>query len=339
VKDFYVKDASTRENQQITSFFLVASKHLHEVGPGAGIYNRCEIFLSGSQRAHPAGIKLPPTTNLQPISSLPKALRRRTLGLYSYDNKKMYISRGLKRTISFGILALCGAAVAVAADGDHAAIAGRVIITKPLTKRRITIPSYQLRGASVNSQEPEKSRKGVPTIDEFSRVVIYADAPSLHPGTPINTTLRQRNRHFEPEILVIPVGSTVSFPNADPIFHNVFSLSKNKQFDLGYYPAGETRTVKFDRSGLVQVYCHLHADMSAAILVLPTASWTRPAHDGSFSLPDVPPGTYELVVWHRSGGFFRRRVTVSSGETLAIELVIPLKQADESAAPAAATER
>jgi plastocyanin len=161
-------------------------------------------------------------------------------------------------------------------------------------------------------------------VDELSRVVVYLEAPGLDPAPPVSATLTQRNRRFDPEFVVILVGSTVSFPNADPIFHNVFSLSKIKAFDLGYYPAGQTQVVRFDRTGVVQVYCHLHADMGAAILVLPTALWTRPLPDGSFSLPRVPAGSYELVVWHRSAGFFQRRVTVNRDETLAVDLEIPL---------------
>ena len=148
---------------------------------------------------------------------------------------------------------------------------GRVVITKVMTKKRVTLPAYDLRGATVNSPAPERTAGGNPAVDELSRVVIYLEAPGLKPAAPTQGTLTQKNRGFEPEIVVIPVGSTVSFPNQDPIFHNVFSLSKVKQFDLGYYPAGETRTVKFDRPGIVQVYCHIHPDMSAAILVLATA--------------------------------------------------------------------
>jgi plastocyanin len=209
---------------------------------------------------------------------------------------------------------------------DQATITGRVVVTKALTKKRVTMPSYQLRGASVDLREQEKSRKDLPVIDELSRVVVYLEGSGLDPAAPTkDATLTQRNQQFDPEIVVIPVGSTVSFPNADPIFHNIFSLSKVKQFDLGYYAAGQARSVTFDRLGVVEVYCHLHANMSASILVLPTAFWTRPAPDGSFSLPSISPGTYELVAWHRSAGFFRRRVTIRGGETLAVDLVIPLK--------------
>ncbi|MGH9378420.1 MAG: hypothetical protein ACRD1I_06435 [Terriglobia bacterium] len=229
------------------------------------------------------------------------------------------------RSLTLSILVVCTGATAFAGV-NKATITGRVVITKALTKERVTLPVYQLRGVSPGSQEPENHGNGAPGSGELSRVVIYLEGPGIERGAPVNATLAQKNRQFDPEIVVVPVGSTVSFPNEDPIFHNVFSLSKAKQFDLGYYSKGQTRVVRFDRPGIVQVYCHIHADMNAAILVLPTAWWTRPTPEGSFSLKGVPPGNYELVAWHRSAGFFRQRVTVSGGETLKVDFMIPVEQ-------------
>jgi plastocyanin len=224
------------------------------------------------------------------------------------------------------VFAVCGAATAAIAKTGRAEIKGRVVVSKALTKKRVTMPSYQLRGVAVDALNVESSHNVAPVVDELSRVVVYLEAPGLDPGTPITATLTQRNRRFDPEFVVVPVGSTVSFPNADPIFHNVFSLSKVKAFDLGYYPDGQAQIVRFDRPGVVQVYCHLHADMAAAILVVPTALWTRPRPDGSFSLPGIPPGDYELVAWHRSAGFFRRRVALNRDETVTVDFQIPLHE-------------
>ena len=120
-------------------------------------------------------------------------------------------------------------------------------------------------------------------------LAIYLEGPAAT-VTPTNTKLIQQDMRFDPEILVIPVGSTVSFPNGDPIFHNVFSLSKPKQFDLGYYPVGQSRTVKFDKAGVVQVYCHLHPQMSAAILIVDSSWYTRPDEDGHLFLFQSPGG-------------------------------------------------
>lgn len=148
-------------------------------------------------------------------------------------------------------------------------------------------------------------------------------------GAPIQKELTQRNRRFEPRLLVIPVGSTISFPNDDPIFHNVFSLSRAKQFDLGYYPAGQTRVVKFNEAGIVQVYCHLHSNMYAAIVVVPNQWHTRPADDGTFSLTDVPPGKYEMIAWHMSGGLFRKEVTMPATGDADVVIHMPVHDHDQ----------
>ncbi|HXJ95505.1 MAG TPA: carboxypeptidase regulatory-like domain-containing protein [Terriglobia bacterium] len=235
----------------------------------------------------------------------------------------------MTRAIFLSLLILAAAGQAAAAS-DAGSVAGRVIITKALTKKRITMPAYNLRGVSLAEPKTAAKPDGMSGVDEFSRVVVYLVGPDLAAGKPVTVTLTQKDRRFDPEVVVIPVGSMVSFPNDDPIFHNVFSLSKVKSFDLGYYPKGQTRLVRFDKPGLVQVYCHLHADMSAAILVLDTDRWTRPGDGGTFSLQDIPPGNYEVVAWHRTAGFFRRQVTVRSHETVTINLTIPLQTEDST---------
>jgi hypothetical protein len=126
-------------------------------------------------------------------------------------------------------------------------------------------------------------------------------------------------------MVVVPVGSTVSFPNSDPIFHNVFSLSRVRKFDLGFYPEGQTRLVKFDKPGVVQVYCHLHPDMNAAILVVPNAWYTRPDEKGAFAFSGIPIGTYQMVVWHKAAGFFRKEIQVSEGTPTKVSMEIPLE--------------
>ncbi|MCI0418966.1 MAG: hypothetical protein L0312_07075 [Acidobacteria bacterium] len=199
-------------------------------------------------------------------------------------------------------------------------ITGRVVITRSLTRERVTLPAYQLRTTALPSK-----KQSLPAVDEFGRLAIYLEGLQLPEGTPVQAQLDQRNTRFEPEILVVPVGSTVSFPNSDPVFHNVFSLSNAKQFDLGYYPAGQSRTVKFHRPGVVQVYCHLHPQMSAAILVVSSAWHTKPQKDGTFSLSGIPPGTQTVVAWHKSAGFFKRKVEVSETGSVEVDFTIPIR--------------
>jgi plastocyanin len=213
----------------------------------------------------------------------------------------------------------CGADVA---DGKGAALSGRILITKKLTKERATagIPGYH-RGAAV---APSSNSEPDFVVAELRRAAIYVESRTPLPSRPVTVEIQQENRTFLPETVVVPVGSTVSFPNLDPIFHNVFSLSKPQAFDLGNYPRNETRTVEFRKAGIVQVYCHLHANMRATIVVAPSSWATSPAEDGSYVLPPLPPGDYTVVVWHRSAGYFRKAIQVGEGPLAPLDFVIPV---------------
>ena len=132
------------------------------------------------------------------------------------------------------------------------------------------------------------------------------------------------NRAFAQDLLFVPVGSTVKFPNSDPIFHNVFSLSRAHSFDLGFYPEGQSRTVRFDRAGVVQVYCHIHANMYAAIVVTPSPWFAKPGPDGSFSWQDVPMGHYRLVAWHKIVGAHYASVDVPQKGSAEVNIRVPI---------------
>jgi len=198
-------------------------------------------------------------------------------------------------------------------------IQGQLAITRTLTKQRVVLPAYTLRGVS-----PHKHDAAPSAINEWQRVVIYLESDKAPAATRVLATLNQSGQKFEPELLVIPAGSTVSFPNSDPIFHNVFSLSRTRQFDLGNYPSGKTRMVAFDKPGVVQVFCHLHPDMNATILVVPNAWFTRPDEHGAFNFSGLPSGTYQVVVWHKSAGTFKQRIQVSQGSVAKMSLEIPV---------------
>ncbi|WP_348264030.1 hypothetical protein P8935_05730 [Telmatobacter sp. DSM 110680] len=110
-------------------------------------------------------------------------------------------------------------------------------------------------------------------------------------------TLQQKNRMFKPHLLIIPVGGVVQFPNADPFFHNVFSLFDGKRFDLGLYEAGSTKSVTFSREGISYIFCNIHPEMSAVILTLSTALYDVADPKGAFHLSYVRSGDYELHIW------------------------------------------
>jgi plastocyanin len=110
--------------------------------------------------------------------------------------------------------------------------------------------------------------------------------------------LVQKDKSFKPHILVIPVGTVVEFPNRDPIFHNVFSLFEGKRFDLGLYEAGTTRAVRFDHPGISYIFCNIHPEMSAVVVVMSTPYYGISDRAGQIGIANVPPGRYILHVWH-----------------------------------------
>jgi plastocyanin len=205
-------------------------------------------------------------------------------------------------------------------------IQGTVVIKKKLTKRRVTaqIPMYE-RGTAVALGA---DTAGDPLEFERARVAVYLEAPPAPDGadsTPSAiATMQQENRRFSPEVLVITAGSKVSFPNMDPIFHNVFSLSGPKAFDLGNYAKGDTRLVTFPKAGVVYVNCHLHPNMTAAIVVAPNRWNTLVDREGKFELKDIPPGKYTVVAWHKTAGFFRQIVSIGTGADKRVEFLIPV---------------
>ena len=119
---------------------------------------------------------------------------------------------------------------------------------------------------------------------------------------PENPIMAQRDTSFQPGMLIIPVGTSVRFPNEDKFFHNVFSYSKPKRFDLGRYPRGEAKTVTFDEPGTITVFCEIHKWMRAAIIVVENGFHDTVGDDGKFRIPNVPAGNYKLVFWHPERG-------------------------------------
>lgn len=208
--------------------------------------------------------------------------------------------------------------MAAAARGED--ILGTVVVKQRLTRQRVTTSAdiYE-RGPSVALHSDSSDD---PLAAERARVVVYLEGQ--FPSSPVDATMEQKERRFIPELLVIPAGSTVSFPNLDPIFHNVFSLSRTKSFDLGNYPRNHTRTVTFNKPGIEFVNCHLHPNMSAAIVVTPNAWCTTADRTGRFRLHGVPAGTYTIVAWHKAAGAFRQPVMVAPQQGASVEFLVPL---------------
>jgi plastocyanin len=161
---------------------------------------------------------------------------------------------------------------------------------------------------------------------EFRPAVVYLEtAPGGAFELPDGgrASMDQRDQTFVPHVLAITVGTTVDFPNSDLTFHNVFSLSKTKSFDLGRYSRGKSKAVRFDRPGVVRVFCDIHSHMSAFILVFAHRYFAVTDQAGSYSISGVPPGTYTLALWHEGEVRETRAVTLpEAGGTIEADFVV-----------------
>lgn len=153
-------------------------------------------------------------------------------------------------------------------------------------------------------------------------VVIWLEPAGAHvQAAPGKFILDQRNKRFLPHVLAVPVGSQVDFPNHDPIFHNAFSSFAGQPFDTGLYAPGTSQKITFRRPGVVRVFCNIHAQMSAVIVVVPSTYFAISGATGAFRLEHVPPGEYTLKVFHERApeatlAALERRVTVTAEQDL-----------------------
>jgi plastocyanin len=159
-------------------------------------------------------------------------------------------------------------------------------------------------------------------VQELPAVVYLRGARQVTaaPGSP--ETISQQDTAFVPDLLTVSRGATVDFANEDPFFHNVFSYSQAKRFDLGRFPASQSKSVTFEETGIVKVYCEVDDFMRAVVLVLDTPYHPPVSEDGSFTIRGVPPGTYEVVAWHADFDKQIIPVTVAGGETATVEVTL-----------------
>jgi len=160
-------------------------------------------------------------------------------------------------------------------------------------------PATPAQKGEVTARLATTQKSNAHSMDKARSAVIWLNA--LHAGgasvTPSTFTMMQKNKMFMPHLLVVPLGSSVAFPNADPFFHDVFSLFDGRRFDLGLYEAGSTRSVVFSREGVSYIFCNIHSEMSAVVIALATPYYGIADQQGVFHIKDVPDGDYELHVW------------------------------------------
>ena len=190
-----------------------------------------------------------------------------------------------------------------------------ITVNRKLTRPSVTAPvSMYQRGTAV---ELGKEAAEDPLAYERSRVIVYLEGRLPEAAAPVHRAtfhMEQQNRRFAPDLLVVPVGATVSFPNMDPIFHNIFSLSKPNGFDTGLYKQGASYTETFRHPGAVQLLCNIHASMFGFVFVVDTPYYAEAEASGAFNIKGVPPGEYELQVWHEAAAKpTTERLTVGAG--------------------------
>ncbi len=172
--------------------------------------------------------------------------------------------------------------------------------------------------------------KGGRTANDLAGAVVWVEGPKVKTG-PSSATVTMKGKTFVPRVAVVPVGGSVEFPNLDPVFHNAFSVSGENHFDLDLYKKPKSRSWTFERPGLVRVYCNIHPQMSAFVLVRDNPFWARVGADGRFVIEGVPPGTWTVKAWHERGGEASWPVTV--GEAQAVEMSLSLDASHFKRAP------
>jgi plastocyanin len=195
------------------------------------------------------------------------------------------------------------------------AIGGRVVLrrTPPPVERR---PAVAELGAPAALQD---------LSDRLLSVVYLESAPqgAFEQTAPAQAVMDQREERFVPHVLAVTTGTTVEFPNSDRIYHNVFSLSKTKRFDLGRYAVGRSKRVVFERPGIVRVFCDIHSHMNAFILVFSHPFFSIADAEGRYRIDKVPPGTYQIVAWNEGRSSEPKSVSVPGGGISELDFLLP----------------
>ena len=185
---------------------------------------------------------------------------------------------------------------------------------------KVSLPEERAGSTRAAVRYPENVGRQRPKPPPPCPVVIYLEGVPAAAAAEGRAEIKQEGLQFHPRAVAIQRGMKVSFPNSDKDYHNVFSYSKPKRFDLGRYPEGETREVTFEQPGIVKVYCEIHEHMRATILVIDHSKYTTAREDGTFALTGVPPGRYTLVAWHDRFEPVRHPVEVKAATPVQVEL-------------------
>jgi plastocyanin len=204
-------------------------------------------------------------------------------------------------------------------------VPGRVAAARPGAIRgRVELR----RPPAAAERRPGVADLGTPAardMPDLLRSVVYLEsAPrgAFETNDGGHAVMDQRNETFVPHVLAIMTGPTVDFPNSDKFYHNVFSLSKTRQFDLGRYAAGNSRPVRFDRAGIVRVFCDIHSHMNAYIIVFSHPFFAMTDNEGRYRIENVPPGTYGVIAWNEGTSSEPRPITVPDGGVAELDFTL-----------------
>jgi plastocyanin len=217
--------------------------------------------------------------------------------------------------------AVAAALAVVPADARRTQAPATGTIRGRLDVRRLAAPPQPRPGIGDYGARPPG--RG---IADVRRGLVYLDtAPrgAFDEPEPSRAVMDQRNETFSPRLLAIATGTVVDFPNSDRTYHNVFSLSRPRRFDLGRYATGRSKAVRFDRPGVVRVFCDIHSHMSAFVVVFTHRFFRVTDGEGRYRLDQVPPGTYTVVGWYEGEARVQRSVTVAAGATVDLDLEVP----------------
>jgi plastocyanin len=223
----------------------------------------------------------------------------------------------MKERALFTILLATAVVVFPRAQAGSGRLTGHVKLTMA-SAARSTATAYERRSVSPRAKPLPESRN---VVIYFERIQAEIDLKAM------KASIAQKDEQFVPHLVAVTMGSSVSFPNDDPFFHNVFSLSRGSSFNLGRYASGVTRSRVFRKPGIVKVFCELHSHMSAVVRVFDHPWFAIPDDQGRFAIDGVPSGAHTVVAWHERIGEQRDRVSIRSGQATDVTFTLPVLEA------------
>jgi plastocyanin len=176
-----------------------------------------------------------------------------------------------------------------------------------------------------SSKMPSMPMHSAPPTNEFANIIVCLEGKGLESSSAPasqHAVMDQRNAEFFPHVLPVRKGTIVDFINRDNVFHNVFSLSSAKKFNIGRRPTGQAVPITFDKPGVVEIFCDIHSNMAAYVFVMENSFFVQPDKEGHYTIDHVPQGTYSIKVWHEQLGNVEHTITIAPNSTTTENFVL-----------------